>query len=50
MRVKFSVLPRKFLLWRHTTTSYKTIKTNSDFCLNFVAGEGYTKVRGVQHI
>ena len=38
------------LLWQCTTTSYKTIKTNADFCLNFYAGEIHTKFRGVQQI
>ena len=28
-----------FLLWQHTTTSYKTRKTHSDFYLNFCAGK-----------
>ena len=28
---------RTFLLWQHSITSYKTIKANSVFCLNFCA-------------
>ena len=35
------------LLWQLTTTSYKTRKTNLNFCLNFCAGEPHTKVRAV---
>ena len=27
--------------------SYRTKLTNSDFCLNFSAGEAHTKVKGV---
>ena len=33
--------------WGNTTTSYKTKKTNLDFCLNFFAIKAYTKVRGL---
>ena len=32
-----------FLLWQHTTTLWKTRFTNSDFCLNFCAGEDIQK-------
>ena len=41
------VIAEHFLLWQHIIISYKTGKTNSDFCLNFCAGEAHTKVRGV---
>ena len=40
----------RILLWQHTTTYYKTRQTNSDFYLNFYAGEAHTKVRGMQQI
>ena len=30
-------------LWQHTPTSYKTRKPNSDFCLNFCAGEAHKR-------
>ena len=36
------------LLWQHTTTSYETRKTNSDFYLNFCANKTYVTVRGAQ--
>ena len=46
---KFKDLPRKnhsrtFWLKQYSTISYKTRKTNSDFCLNFCASEAHTKV------
>ena len=34
------------LLWQRVTSSYKTRKTNSDFCLKFSADEAHTKKSG----
>ena len=34
----------------YTSTSYKMKKTNSDFRLNFCAGEAYIKMKDVQQI
>ena len=37
-------------LWQHINASYKTRKTNSDFCLNFCACEAHTKMRNVRQV
>ena len=40
----------KLNIFINTYTSYKTRKTNLDFCLNFCLSKAYTKVKGARQI
>ena len=41
-----AIVEHVFSFWQHTTTFYKTRKTNSDFSLHFCTGKPYIKMRG----